>query len=159
MSEPPDVQSTEGAPDSRRSVDLLLVFIGGTGGTVARFAVAELLPTPTGLPLGILLINLTGAFLLGLLVEALVHRGPDEGRRRSVRLLVGTGFLGGFTTYSALAVDSVLLLGTGRVLEGIGYLVGTVVVGLAASAAGIAVGGRARRQPGSTAGSSTGTAS
>lgn len=109
-------------------------------GTLARFALAELIPTPAALPLGILLINLTGAFALGLLLEALARRGPDEGRRRALRLLFGTGFLGGFTTYSALAVDSALLLDTGRVVEGLAYLAVSVVVGLSATAAGIAAG-------------------
>ncbi len=38
--------------------------------------------------------------MLGALLESLARRGPDEGRRRAIRLLVGTGGLGGFTTYS-----------------------------------------------------------
>lgn len=144
MSELSDVQPSEVVPERRRIVDLALVFVGGAGGTLARFGIAELLPSPTGLPLGILLINISGALLLGLVLETLVHRGPDEGRRRSVRLLAGTGFLGGFTTYSALAVDALLLLGTGRALEGGAYLVGSVVLGLAAGALGVLLGSRAR---------------
>ncbi|MHA7283453.1 fluoride efflux transporter FluC [Arthrobacter sp. TMS2-4] len=117
-----------------------LVFLGGMGGTLARFGLSELLPTPSGLPFGIFLINLSGAFALGLLLEALARRGPDAGRRRALRLLLGTGFLGGFTTYSALAVDSAVLVGGGRVAEGLGYLALTVVVGLGATALGIAAG-------------------
>ncbi|TKV26377.1 CrcB family protein [Arthrobacter sp. NamB2] len=127
-------------PSHTRPAHLGLVFAGGMAGTLARFALAELIPTPAALPLGILLINLTGAFALGLLLEALARRGPDEGRRRALRLLFGTGFLGGFTTYSALAVDSALLLDTGRVVEGLAYLAVSVVVGLSATAAGIAAG-------------------
>lgn len=121
--------------------------MGGTGGTLGRYGLTEVLPAPGGLPLGIFLINVTGAFALGLLLEALARRGPDEGRRRTVRLLLGTGFLGGFTTYSALTVDSVLLLTAHRVLEGIAYLAVSVLVGLAATAAGIGAGGRMRRRP------------
>ncbi|TYD00149.1 CrcB family protein [Arthrobacter echini] len=145
MSELSDVQPSEVVPDRHRVIDLALVFGGGMGGTLARFGISELLPTPTGLPLGIFLINISGAFLLGLFLETLVHRGPDEGRRRSVRLLAGTGFLGGFTTYSAFAVDSLLLLGTGRVLEGVTYVVGSVVLGLGAGALGVLLGSRAQR--------------
>jgi CrcB protein len=114
-------------------------------GTLARHFLSEAVPTPEGLPLGIFAINITGAFALGLLLEALLGRGPDEGRRRALRLVLGTGFLGGFTTYSALTTDSALLLQDGRVLEGIAYLLLTVMVGLAATAAGIHVGGRAAR--------------
>ncbi|WP_336296670.1 CrcB family protein [Arthrobacter antioxidans] len=116
------------------------MFLGGMGGTLARFWLSEVLPTPSGLPFGIFLINSSGAFALGLLLEALARRGPDVDRRRALRLLVGTGFLGGFTTYSALAVDSALLLGAGRAAEGLGYLALSVVVGLGATALGIGVG-------------------
>jgi CrcB protein len=118
------------------------VFVGGTAGTLARFGLAELVPPPAGFPLGIFLINVTGAFALGVLLEALARRGPDEGHRRAVRLLAGTGFLGGFTTYSALAVDAALLTGSGRTGAGIAYLVGSVLAGLAAAAAGVVVGRR-----------------
>lgn len=114
--------------------------MGGTAGTLARFGLAEVLPAPGGLPLGILLINVTGAFALGVLLEALARRGPDVGRRRALRLVLGTGFLGGFTTYSALAVDTSLLVSGGRLLAGLGYLAVSVLMGLVATAAGIAVG-------------------
>jgi CrcB protein len=143
----PGPSAPAGRPPHFTPTYLLLVFIGGMGGTLARFGLAQALPTPAGLPLGIFLINIAGAFALGLLLEALAQRGPDEGRRRAIRLLLGTGFLGGFTTYSALAVDSALLLGSGRVVEGIAYLAGSVLLGLIATAAGIAMGARARRGP------------
>ncbi|MDQ0735953.1 CrcB protein [Arthrobacter agilis] len=117
------------------------------GGTLSRFGLAGVLPAPAGLPLGIFLINIVGAFALGLLLGALARHGPDEGRRRALRLLFGTGFLGGFTTYSALAVDSALLLGSGRVMEGLAYLSVSVIVGLAAAAAGLAVGARVHGGP------------
>src|SRR5699024_11239433 len=58
------------------------------------------------LPVGTFLANISGAFLLGLLVESLSRRGADHGRRRDLRLLLGTGLLGGYTTYSALANDT-----------------------------------------------------
>lgn len=116
-------------------------------GTLARYGLAEVLARPAGLPLGIFLINVTGVFALGLLLETLARRGADEGRRRAVRLLLGTGFLGGFTTYSALAVDSVLLLGAGRVIEGMAYVTVSVLIGLAATTAGIGAGSRIRRRP------------
>ena len=116
------------------------------GGTLARFGLSEVLPTPAGLPVGIFLINIAGAFALGLLLEALARRGPDAGRRRALRLLLGTGFLGGFTTYSALAVDSALLVGSGRAAVGLGYLAVSVLVGLGATMLGIAAGSLARRR-------------
>jgi CrcB protein len=71
------------------------------------------------------------------LLEWLATRGSDVGRRRAARLLVGTGFLGGFTTYSALAVEADALVRDGRVTLALIYVLTTVMVGLLASLAGV----------------------
>ena len=117
---------------------LALVFAGGAAGTLCRWAVGEALPARGGWPLPTLLINLAGAFALGVLLESLARRGPDAGARRLVRLGVGTGFLGGFTTYSAFALDGARLLLDGRAAEAAGYLAATVLGGAAATLAGVA---------------------
>jgi CrcB protein len=119
---------------------VLLVFAGGALGTTIRYLVSSAVPPVAGLPLGTFGINVVGAFVLGWLLEALALRGPDEGRRRSVRLFAGTGILGGFTTYSAFAVDTDGLLVAQNVAGSIAYAVATIAVGALASLAGIAVG-------------------
>jgi CrcB protein len=124
-----------------------LVAAGGTVGTAARALVSRAIPHLGGLPVGILAVNLVGAYLLGLLLEALSRLGPDIGRRRRLRLLLGTGVLGGFTTYSALAVDTAGLLDTSRILAGAGYGLISVVVGGLASWAGIVTGRAVRPGP------------
>ena len=86
---------------------------------------------------------------LGALLEHLARRGPDVGRRRALRVTLGTGFCGGFTTYSALANDTDGLLRSGLVGHALAYAVGTLVLGLAAGALGILV---ARRRPASSGG-------
>lgn len=149
-------QGVDGPPHLRPA-NLALVFAGGTAGTLARIGLDEVIPTPAGLPLGVFLINITGAFALGVLLEALTRRGPDAGRLRALRLLLGTGFLGGFTTYSALAVDSAILLDAGRVVEGLAYVAGSVLVGLAATGTGIAVGSLVHRVPDGAPGAADGT--
>ena len=125
---------------------VLLVIAGGTAGALARYGLSTALPAPDGWPLPTLVINLAGAFLLGLLLEALVRRGPDAGRLRMIRLLAGTGFMGAFTTYSTLALETTTLLGTGRAADALVYVAATLIGGAAATVAGIraAAGAHAR---------------
>lgn len=126
-------------PIHLRPTYLLLVILGGTLGTAAREALSLAFPPVNGVPYAIFGINIAGAFLLGFLLDALARRGTDKGHRRTVRLLIGTGFMGGFTTYSALAADSAALIGTGEAGAGISYALATVLVGVFATWAGIAV--------------------
>lgn len=114
-----------------------VVVLGGVFGALARYGLGTVLPSPDGWPLPTLTINLAGAFLLGALLEALVRRGPDAGRRRVIRLLAGTGFMGAFTTYSALALETNTLLGAGRSTDALLYVAATLVGGAAATVAGI----------------------
>jgi len=114
-----------------------LVFIGGAFGALSRSSLTHLVGSPDGFPVSTLVENVVGAFLLGVLLEALSRRGPDHGRRRRLRLLLGTGYLGGFTTYSSFAVDAVHLLGAGETFQAILYLALTILVGAAASFTGI----------------------
>lgn len=128
-----------------------LAFLGGIAGTAAREALGLLLPQGYGIPFSILTVNVIGAFLLGFLLDALARRGPDEGRRRWMRILVGTGFMGGFTTYSALATDTAVLIGDEAPSIGLVYAIATVVIGGLATWAGIATAtfahGRRRAYP------------
>lgn len=131
-----------------RAASVVLVLIGGTCGTAAREALGLAFPADAGVPHLTLGINLVGAFLLGVLLDGLVRRGPDRGRRRRVRLALGTGFLGGFTTYSALATDSARLIDRGDAGAGMAYALGTVVLGAVATWVGIAVAAATHRRGG-----------
>ena len=121
----------------------ILVGAGGAVGTTVRFLLSSAIPDVGGLPLGTLLINLSGAFVLGWLLSALGARGAETERRASVRLFFGTGILGGDTTYRTLAVGSFDLVSAGSVVAGGGYALVTVVLGAALAAAGILLGRRA----------------
>ncbi|WP_420364898.1 CrcB family protein [Curtobacterium sp. L3-7] len=135
----PDVAADQAAarPPHLRWGYLGVVALGGAIGTAIRAVLADLVPAVDGISWTILAINVVGAFCLGLLLEALAHRGPDVGRRRRLRLFVGTGVLGGFTTYSTLADDTAQLLGDGRWGAGSGYALLTVLLGLLAVVAGL----------------------
>lgn len=129
-----------------RPGQLLLVFLGGAAGTAGREAVNLLLPALHGFPSATFAVNILGALLLGLLLESLDRAGSSPKSARRMRLLLGTGFMGGFTTYSTFAVDGALLLGAGSVGLGVLYALGCVVLGATASWCGILFGATRRRR-------------
>lgn len=117
---------------------LLAVIAGGALGTGLRLAVDTALPHGGAeFPLGTLLVNLAGAFLLGLLVARAWPVAPDW-----LRAGLGAGLLGSFTTFSALAVSAVELTASGAVGTAIAYLAASLVGGLAAAFLGIRLGSR-----------------
>jgi fluoride exporter len=133
-------------PAHHRPGLLAAVVAGGLVGAPARYLVSLALPTPRdGWPAATLIVNLAGAFVLGLLLEGLARSGPDAGWRRVVRLAAGTGFCGALTTYSTLAVEIDLLARHSRSGTALAYAVVSVVGGLVVTAAGIALAAAAHR--------------
>jgi CrcB protein len=125
------------SPDARV---LAVVATGGVLGSLGRWGVGLALPHPAGgMPWATLVVNVTGAFAMGLLVAFLVDR---PGVHRLLRPFVGVGVLGGWTTFSALAVDVVQLGVAGRAPVLLAYLVATFVVGVLAVGGGVALGRR-----------------
>ena len=109
--------------------------LGGALGALARWGVVEALPRdPGGWPWATLLVNLTGCLVLGLLIGSVFARSPDV---PWLRPFLGTGVLGGFTTYSAFAVETVQLADAGRPGVAAGYVLISVAGGVAASAIGL----------------------
>ena len=134
------------APHLTAPQRLALVFAGGTVGTAVRAGLG-LLAHPwlisvggVAVPLSTLTINIVGAFLLGFLVQRLAGRrqSPPTRGSEALRLALGTGVLGGFTTYSALSIDTVLLASVDLVAA-VMYSGATLLVGALASWAGIAL--------------------
>ncbi|MBB1196912.1 fluoride efflux transporter FluC [Curtobacterium flaccumfaciens] len=138
---------TDERPPHLRWRLVALVALGGAIGTTVRALLAAAFPAHDGISWAILAINVVGAFCLGFLLDALARRGPDIGRRRAVRLFVGTGVLGGFTTYSTLADDTAQLLDLGRWTAGTGYALLSVVLGLVAVVLGLWVAAATRPRP------------
>lgn len=111
---------------------LLLVFAGGSIGTAARLGVGLWIPDAGGFPVSTLVVNVIGALLIGILAARL----PQT---TGLRVFLGTGVLGGFTTYSAFMTGTDALWADAPLLA-FAYAAGSLVLGLAAAALGLRLG-------------------
>jgi fluoride exporter len=116
-------------------LNLLLVAIGGALGSVARFLLTAVVLRVSGslFPLGTFAVNLVGCIVFGVIAGAAEHRLPLA---PGTRLFLLVGLLGGFTTFSSYAFESVALVRDGQFLAASVNIVGQVVVGLAGLWAG-----------------------
>lgn len=123
---------------SGRTATLLLIGLGGTVGTLVRFLLESAIPAAPGTwPWTTLCINVTGALVLAVLLETLMVLGQDDGWRRRVRLGIGTGVLGGYTTYSTFMVESALIGQSGAYLVAFAYIATSLILGFIAAWAGM----------------------
>jgi CrcB protein len=113
----------------------LFIAVGGALGAVSRFVMASWVARVFGgsFPYGILSVNVVGSFLMGLAMVWVLHRSGDS---RMGPLLM-TGFLGGFTTFSAFSLDAVMLIEKGRIGAAAAYVGGSVGLSILALAAGL----------------------
>jgi CrcB protein len=119
------------------ALTILLLGLAGGLGAGTRFVVDGLVRSRlrTALPVGTIVINVTGSFLLGLVAGAVIVRAaPVE-----LQAIAGTGFLGGYTTFSTASFETVRLIQSRR--TGLALLngIGTAVAAVAAAAAGLAL--------------------
>lgn len=110
----------------------LLVGLGGALGAMARFGVGRLVG-PSDFPWATLAVNIAGGLLMGLLAGWLAARGGGE----QLRLFLGVGVLGGFTTFSAFSLEVMLLLERGATGAAAGYVLASVLGAVAALALGL----------------------
>ena len=105
---------------------LLYVLVGGAIGAGARYELGRLTlrQLGPGFPWGTLIVNLAGGFAMGLLAGAMAERGTVD---RPLWLLLGTGVLGGFTTFSAFSLDLFAMIERGQHGLALGYAVGSTL--------------------------------
>ena len=116
---------------------LVLVAVGGAAGAVARYLIGlqTLRLFGAAWPYGTLAVNVLGGFLMGALAGLLAIRGgPDQ---EKLRLLLGVGVLGGFTTFSAYSLEVFAMIERRAWLQAATYSLGSVVLSVAALFAGL----------------------
>jgi CrcB protein len=118
-------------------ISCLLVGTGGFIGAIARFALARFVATSfdTRFPLGTFIINVSGSFLLGILGTVVTHRMSVHAD--ALRLALGVGFLGAYTTFSTFEFETHTLLDNGAWVAATVYMAASLFVGLMAVRAGI----------------------
>lgn len=120
-------------------MSLMWVFVGAGIGGALRYALGGWIAQRWGasFPWHTMAINVSGAFLLGVLMAIGTDRGLVS---PEMRLLLGVGILGGFTTFSTLSYESVALIEQGLVVQGMANMFGSAVLGIAAAVAGLYMG-------------------
>lgn len=113
-----------------------LIFIGGGLGAASRHWVGYLALRQfgSGFPFGTLAVNVVGSFVMGLLIGWLARQGTVS---NELRLFLATGFLGGFTTFSAFSLDFVTLWERGETTSAISYAATSVLLSILAVFAGL----------------------
>lgn len=113
------------------AVNLLLIALGGATGSVLRYLLQQAWNVDR-FPFGTFAVNVLGCFLIGILwAQTNSHAMREEGR-----LLLATGFCGGFTTFSAFSYEGNRLLGEGKIFVFFLYTSASVVAGLLATYGG-----------------------
>lgn len=116
---------------------ILLVGAGSFAGGIVRYLVSLALhPKQGGFPYPTFIVNIAGCFLIGLIYSWLSKYSSVSG---GWMLLLATGFCGGFTTFSAFSNESLLMFQSGHCLMACTYILGSVILGLAAVFAGYAL--------------------
>ncbi|WP_459548359.1 fluoride efflux transporter FluC [Nocardia sp. X0981] len=127
---------------------LAVIAAGGALGAMTRHGLTVWWPTPAGgFPWAVFVINVSGSFLLGVLMVVITELRPAH---PLLRPFLGVGVLGGFTTFSTYAEDIRTLLGPATAPVGIAYLAATLIAAISATVAGIGL-ARTAGRPGATA--------
>jgi fluoride exporter len=116
----------------------LVVFFGGGCGAAIRHGINRLsLTLSPDFPAGTMVINILGCFVMGVFTAWFAFKG--EATSQHMRLLLTTGLLGGFTTFSAFSLDAAYLWQRGQVGAAAFYVLGSVGLSLVAVFAGMAI--------------------
>lgn len=120
-------------------VEVFLVGLGGALGAISRYLVGTLTDSTSAamrFPIGTLIVNIVGCFLIGLISVVLLRYWPLS---PNARLFLITGVLGGFTTFSAFSFETVAMIKADHLVAALLYVLVSVLVGLLATYVGIRI--------------------
>ena len=114
---------------------LLLIAVGGAAGSVLRYLIGRAVQgtSPSGFPIGTMVVNISGCFLIGVLLRQFLNMQVSA----EWRALLVVGFCGGFTTFSTFSAETVGLIEGGEYARAATYVALSVALCLAATFAGI----------------------
>ena len=117
---------------------ILLVGLGGGVGSILRYLTSLLSHRSFGdkFPFGTIIVNIVGCLIVGILIGLLSKINPAD---TNMKILLITGFCGGFTTFSALSAESFAMIESGNILTAILYIAGSIIIGLLAVWLGLVI--------------------
>jgi CrcB protein len=118
---------------------LLWIGLAGATGAIMRVAIGQIIFDESGFPFSTLTINIVGTFLLCLIIAGASRKLSAH---KDLQDIVTTGFLGSFTTFSALSIETVLLVEKGQLILAGLYVIFSVIGGLSAGVLGYHLGSK-----------------
>lgn len=117
---------------------IIFVFLGGGLGSIFRFIIQSFTPKllSTSFPIATFSINVIGSLLIGLFIGYLSKNGLDNS---NWKLLLVTGFCGGFTTFSSFSQENIQLIRDGQITLAFTYCILSIIVGISATALGYSI--------------------
>ncbi len=107
----------------------MLAGLGGCIGSMLRFGIYQLFRT-THLPIATLVVNISGSFLIGVIMAIAVKYSAFN---YSWKIFLATGICGGFTTFSAFSIENIQMLQEGKLFLSLAYIVASVLLGITAA--------------------------
>ena len=120
-------------------IKLLWIGLAGATGAIMRVAISQIGFDKSGFPFSTLTVNIIGTFLLCLIIAGACRKLSAH---KDLQDIVTTGFLGSFTTFSALSIETVLLMENNQFIHAGLYVICSILGGLSAGALGFRLGGR-----------------
>jgi len=116
---------------------VLWIGLAGAAGAVLRTSIGQVVVSGSGFPFATLVVNIVGTFILCFLVSGVLRKLTAN---QDLQDAVTTGFLGSFTTFSALSIETILLVESGQLQIAVAYIGASAIAGIMAGVLGFSIG-------------------